>query len=325
MEWNNTNIAKNTKIELALAALMFFSPLIKSELKKRQNLGNEDKQFIYWFIKLWYLNIVMLIITIMLELAYYSTTQNIFNIVGNISLVLLAVSLIIGSIFAISERSITKPITQDNNSMKITTKNDILDIILKFIPLYNVYLWYEKHDFEWNDIALKESLILWWGFSILLIFPLHNLFFITYLVLILLMVLINIFGLNIWEKYDKFINNLFKKNPEEARWWFIWIITAPFSRSEVNATIETKKQRYSFIVKLDHKQVLLEFIILSILVLIWIILWIYFKQYSIIIWVLLILWRYAIMLIKWKHITHIPIIKELTNIFFTSKVQQWKD
>ena len=92
--------------------------------------------------------IVMLIITIMLELAYYSTTQNIFNIVGNISLVLLAVSLIIGSIFAISERSITKPITQDNNSMKITTKNDILDIILKFIPLYNVYLWYEKHDFE---------------------------------------------------------------------------------------------------------------------------------------------------------------------------------
>lgn len=321
MEENNINSTKNNKIELALASLMFFSPLIKSELKKRTNLTNEDRQFVYWFIKLWYLNIAILFITILLEIFYYTITLSIFNIIGNISLIILSISLIIWSIFAISEKPISKSSIQENWVSTIATKNNILDIILKFIPLYNIYLWYEKHDFEWNDTTLKESLILWWCFSFSLLFPLNKFVFIIFLVLILLMLLINIFGLNVGERYENFINNLFKKNPEETRGSLIWLIIAPFSKAEVKETIETKRQNYSFILKLDHKQVLLESILLWILSLVGIILAIYLKQYSLIIWIILILWRYLIMLTKWKHITHIPILKEITNIFFISKTK----
>ena len=46
---------KNTysnKTELSLSALMFFSPLIQNQMKKRSDINENDKNFIKWFIKI---------------------------------------------------------------------------------------------------------------------------------------------------------------------------------------------------------------------------------------------------------------------------------
>jgi hypothetical protein len=43
---NNIDINKNNKIELALASLMFFAPLIKYNLKSRKDINESDKSFI---------------------------------------------------------------------------------------------------------------------------------------------------------------------------------------------------------------------------------------------------------------------------------------
>jgi hypothetical protein len=69
--------------------------------------------------------------------------------------------LIINSILAISEKSI---FNKSNN-----TKNDILDVIKNYIPIYNIFLRYKAHNFDNPNKTLKESIILRGVFSILIL------------------------------------------------------------------------------------------------------------------------------------------------------------
>ncbi len=43
---NNIDKKQNNKIELALASLMFFAPLVKKVLRSRNDVDNEDKNFV---------------------------------------------------------------------------------------------------------------------------------------------------------------------------------------------------------------------------------------------------------------------------------------
>lgn len=317
MEWNKLN-SKNNKIELSLSALMFFSPLIKSNLKDRNDISNEDKNFIRWFIRLWYLNIVLLIITIIFWIIYYKTTVSIFDTLCNITLIMLVIFLWIWSVYAIAEKPILKKNSPENGIWK-----DKLSLILNYIPLYNVYLWYNTHDFESTNIELKESLILWWLFSIISLLPIHTYIHVWFLIIILLFIVSRTVWLDFWEKYNNTIDKLFKKNPEELWWYIVWLLITPFNQLELNENIDTQKWKYSLIFKLDHKHILLEYIILLIISLWWLYRSIKNQNYMILIGIVLILGRYWLMIIKRKHVPHIPVLKELTHLFFRKKAQTW--
>lgn len=313
---NNTNINKNNKIELALASLMFFAPLIKFNLKNRTDIQNEDQNFINGFIKLWLINIVLLILWVAFETLFYFTTTTVFDIFWTSILVWLAILILIECIFVICEKNIIHTSWIETNS---DSWNDVIKICLNYLPLYNIYIWYKKHDFEWENMSLKESIILRWLFSVLLVITQNKYILISFWVLTLINMISNIFHINFGIKFDNFISNIFKKNPEEIRWSIIWLLISPFSWKSISETITDQKLKYSLIYKLDHKQILLELIILILLWCGWIYIWLKTWNYVLITGTFLILSRYWIMLIKWKHMTHIPIIKELTSIFFISK------
>lgn len=317
MDIDNKSYDKNNKIELALASLMFFSPLIKSNLKNRSDISDNDKNFVHWFVKLWFFNIFLLILGITIEIISYFNAIAILDTIWTIILVILAAILLIESIFVISE----KPIINTNPDDMAYLWNDIFTIFLNYIPLYNIYLWYKNHDFESENIWIKESILLWGLFVILLLLPTNKYILIWYLIVILMSMVSNMFHIDFGEWYKKFISNAFKKNPEEVRWYILWVIIYPFSWNSIAESIANQKWAYNLIFKLDHKQVLLELIILILLSIFGIYMWFRWWNYYLITGILAILWRYLIMLVKWKHMPHIPILKELTNVFFISKKQ----
>lgn len=249
---------------------------------------------------------------------YYMTNISILSMCGTIIIIILAVLLLIGSIFVLTEKTIIT-INKADEWLSNLRSNNISDIILAYIPLYNIYSWYAQHDFDGEKTYAKESLILWWAFSLLLLITSNKYVLIWFWIIILFTMLLDIFQVHLWSSYNQFINNLFKKNPEEIWWSLIWTCIAPFGWKSVKESIDAQKSKYSLIFKLDHKQVLLELIILILLCGFWIYMGVISTNYAVIIGIILILARYLIMLVKWKHMPHIPGIKEITNIFFISK------
>lgn len=313
---------KNTysnKTELSLSALMFFSPLIQNQMKKRSDINENDKNFIKWFIKIWYLNIFMLILSIWLQIIFYLTNISLIQNIGFVITIILAISLVIWSIYAISNKELIKINKSENE--KISQK-DKISFIINYIPLYNIHLRYKKHNFNEPDMILKESILVWGMVSILLLVSNEIItWFLVILIVIRIITLIN--GINLWEKTQKLLDNLFKKNPEESRWYIIWTIVTIFNQKSLQENIETSKNNFKLILKIEHKQILLEYIILFIMGL-YMIYYGYINQnISLIISTIFILMRYLVMIVKWKHVPHLPIIKEITNLFFNKNKKRW--
>ena len=313
---------KNTysnKTELSLSALMFFSPLIQNQMKKRSDINENDKNFIKWFIKIWYLNIFMLILSIWLQIIFYLTNISLIQNIGFVITIILAISLVIWSIYAISNKELIKINKSENE--KISQK-DKISFIINYIPLYNIHLRYKKHNFNEPDMILKESILVWGMVSIFLLVSNEIItWFLVILIVIRIITLIN--GINLWEKTQKLLDNLFKKNPEESRWYIIWTIVTIFNQKSLQENIETSKNNFKLILKIEHKQILLEYIILFIMGL-YMIYYGYINQnISLIISTIFILMRYLVMIVKWKHVPHLPIIKEITNLFFNKNKKRW--
>lgn len=314
METNNMNNSINKKNEFAFCAIMFFAPLIKNNLKTNESLSNEDKSFINWFIKLWYLNILLLTIALIIRVIQIKTNNTILQKISMWFLILLAISLCVWTILV----SLNKNINQ-NKSEEISDENK-LHILLSFIPIYNIYTWYENHQFEWDNSLIKSSILLRTLFTLSSIFIRNTYINIAILCLILFKIIYTISGINFWKKRDRHINNTFQKNPEEIRWYLTWSIKSLFSKNWIRNNIVEQKSIFEFIFKIDNKQIIFEYILLWLTCISWTYVWITHKIPFLIIWDIMIILRYWIMAIKWKHLPHLPIFRGITSIFFKSKI-----
>lgn len=316
MEEKNQNIGKNIKTEFALSAILFFSPFLKNPLQNNQKLSQEDKSFVYWFIKVWYINIFILILSIICEIIYLKTWNELFKKLATIILIILIILISILCWFAISNKSINKnKMTQANN-----------EIFFNFIPIYNIYNRYKKHDFENKNSILKESILLRTIFSIYLIFFQNIIVTFILFFYIIFRIIATVNWIWISEKYSTIMDKLFKKNPEEIRWIISWFILWLFSKDTISEKIENKKKDFEYLFKLDNKQIILEYILFWLIYTFLIYKGINTRNWYLISWLILIWTRYFIMIIKWKHLPHLPILKWITNIFFKNKKnEKWKN
>ncbi len=306
----------NNKIELSLSAIMFFSPLIQNLLKKNKNIPQTDKNFIKWFIKIWYLNILLLLLTITLQIIFYMTKIWTTQLISTILLIVLATSLVIGSIYAISNKAIIK--TTNNTQNTDTSQNNFTNL-LNYIPLYNIYLRYKNHNFDNPDITLKESLLLW-SLAAVMFISFQNTtinWVIVSIIWIRAITLAN--DLNFWTPIKQRINKLFKKNPEELRWYISWTIITIFNKKTITENITTQKNNYELLFKSNNKQIIFEYTILDIIAVYGLYLWYINNKTTLIFAILFIISRYIIMIVKRNHLPHIPVIREITSIFFKTK------
>ena len=309
MDTNIKNNSTNKKNEFAFSAIMFFAPLIKNNIKNNDNLSQEDREFIIWYIKLWYINIILLVITIVLWIIQLITNSLIIKKISIWFLIWLAVFLFIWTLLVVLNKNI-------NTNSKVIEKEQDYNQLLYFIPIYNIYIWYENHKFEWENSTIKCSIILRSIFALAAIFIMNIYVNIFILCVILIIALCNINWIYFWSKLRQALNNSFSKNPEEIRWYICGPFYALFNKKSIKDNIEEQKKHYEFLFKTENKQIIVEYILLTILCLTGIYLGTTHWKYILVIWDLLIILRYLIMTIKRKHLPHLPIFRWIANIFF---------
>jgi hypothetical protein len=154
----------------------------------------------------------------------------------------------------------------------------------------------------------------------------------TFLILIIIRVASLMWGMDIISPQIKtFINKLFLKNPEELRWYIRGSIIYFFSLSPFNkgrspqdrgisltSCINQAKQDFSLLynVQLENS------VIIKTQYAIWIILSILLirgtnrnlLERTKFIPLLILLWRYVVMIFKWHHLPPLPIFKEITDL-----------
>lgn len=314
MEQEINKNSLNKKNEFAFSAIMFFAPLVKNNLKTTPSLSDQDISFISWYVKLWYFNIILLIISIVFWILQFSTNNIIFQKISIAFLIILALSLCLWTILVALNKNI-------NTNLNSKTTNDVnFDLILYFVPIYNIYIWYNNHQFEWDNSMIKSSILLWILFTMSSIFVPNNYVNIIILVLILFKIICTINWINFWAKRNNAINNSFQKNPEEIRWYLSWSVMSLFNKNWIKNNIYRQKEFFEFLFKIDNSQIVCEYIMLWVVCLIGICIWIMRENYFLVVWDIMIVLRYMIMAIKWRHLPHLPIFRELISLFFKSNI-----
>lgn len=309
----NNSIDKKT--EYVFSAIMFFAPLIKRNIKENQKLSQDDKIFITWYIKLWYANIALLVLALVFGVIQFRFGNLFLKRISIGFLVILALSLIVWTILA----AIWKNINFHNDIKSLETKADF-DKIFYFIPIYNIYIWYKRHQFEWENATIKCGILLLTLFTLSAIF-IRN-FYVNIIILIftLFVIVCSVSWIAFWGKWTNILNKSFLKNPEEIWWYFSGIFFSFFNKKWVKENIEEQKKQFEFLFKIDNKQIILEYVLMLFLCIFGIYIWIKYGEYSLLTWDVLIILRYWLMIIKWKHLPHLPLFRWITNIFFNSKI-----
>lgn len=312
----------NTKTQLSLAAALFFSPLVQNMLRKdTRDITDQERDFIRGYIKFGYITLLFWVLTIVSWVMNYLFALKILSVIYTISIFLLIFLLVIGVVSILSDISLVK--WWDAKTQNYTIEGNKKDIILKYLPIYNTYLWYQAHTFDKPNWWIKESIVLW---TLFLLVSLLGSIFLSSCMLILIIFRISalmsdVDFLNIQIKQH--INTLFFKNPEEIMWYatgfliylakslgHIFVSMQPYNLA---AEIAKEKEIYSHIITLqDNKYIIIEYI-LWILLTIWLIyiIKIDFTIRTYYAWFWLLILRYLIMAIQLKHVPHLPIAREI--------------
>jgi len=314
---------KNIKTQLSLAATMFFAPFVKNLLKNKQiEINEDDQKFIDWYVRLWYITIWILLLAIASALALYFAPNIIFLWIQRISISLLVVLLLLGSLGAVVDIRILQ---EEKNILKYyDKKTDKSDILFSFLPIYNYYLRYKLHDFDKPFWWVKESILRWTLFIIVALLTKNialSWFFITAMIIRLVSLLSWIDVLD--KEIKKKLNTIFKENPEEIwayiRWIFIYVfkkIKGDLKKYDIKLIIKWEKANFWKLIKTSNKTIILEYLVMLILLLLWTSLWRYFINDRIVYLPLtLIVSRYTLMTIKWKHLPHLPLAYEIVYFF----------
>lgn len=310
---------------MALAALMFFSPFIHYMLRNWAIASQEqEKNFVLGYVKLGYINRIFLLATITSGVGNYFITSSFLSVVYAICIGIVLIILLVGSICILSNVSLT---IQKDFSITFYDVGDKQDLILKFLPLYNVYLRYKLHNFWAPNRWVKESL-LWRTFFVLLALTGHPLILSVIIVLRILRVATLMAGLDVLHIQAKSdINNLFFKNPEEIRWYFsggilflwkgiqkAWNKTLPIFT--LQSCIDQEKEEYSRLYNISQSwEIWVEYLIGAGLAF----LYRYFFRPDFTlrnnyIPLALICGRYFLMVVIWQHLPHIPLAREILMI-----------
>ena len=206
----------SNKTPLALAALMFFSPFIQHGLTSGSfSMNEQEKDFVSGYVKLGYLNLLFLLIAVGTGVGNYLANSHLLEIISTISIGILLIFILIGTICILANISlhIQKSVQIDYYDIGDNRQH----VILKYLPLYNVYLRYKLHAFGAPNRWLKESLLRW-TIAIVLMFTTSPYLVGTRIVLLILRVATLMGGIDFLHiEAKKQINYLFEKNPEELR------------------------------------------------------------------------------------------------------------
>lgn len=312
----------NTKTQLSLAAALFFSPLVQNMLKRNtRDITDQEREFIRWYIKLGYITLGFGIITVAAGILHYIFALNILNTIYTISIFILLSLLIISVVSILSDISLLR--WQNSPLHTYTVEGNKKDIILKYLPLYNIYLWYQAHSFDKPNRWIKESIILR-GIFVLIC----SMGSVRWATITLIVIIVRVASLMsdidmLQTQTKQQLNKIFSKNPEEVRGYVTGFVSylgksikhlfKPTETYTLEQEIAQEKEAYGAIIDITTMTSISIEYILWILILGGIIYLIHpdFTVRTYYVWFWLLLIRYILMAIQLKHLPHFPIAREL--------------
>jgi len=315
----NEQTIKSNKIQLSLAAILFFSFFVRKLLQENtMELDDQAKKFVQSYILYWYGILLISLCTIIWTIVYYFIPSQIIYWLHTTGAIVIIIAIIVWIVGVFNDSQLI----QNNNTIqpiKITSV-DTKNIITAYIPLYNIYLWYKLHNFDKPYRRAKESIIARLLFILVTFLIQSPIFSVVIIIAIITRIATLLGGINIvHDDIQKNTNTLFYKNPEEIRWYVTGIITSiiHYLTSHIRETQETIKQHkliYQKLSSIRTPQVRVEAGIAAILVIRWTV----NREQTIDVRVyylasMLIIWRYIVLGRKRKHLPYIPWVHELVE------------
>jgi len=312
----NEQTIKSNKIQLSLAAVLFFSFFVRKLLQENtMELDDQAEKFVQSYILYWYGILLISLCTIIWTITYYFIPSSIIYRLHTTGAIVIIIAIIVGiaGIFNDSQ------LINRNHIQQVQTKTtDTKNILTAYIPLYNIYLWYKLHSFDKPYRRAKESIIMWLSFVVITIAIQSPILSVVIIIAIIARITTLLWGIDIFhDDIQKKANTWFYKNPEEIRWYVTGIITSiiHYFTSHIRETQETIKQHkvvYQKLTSIHDPQIRIELSI-SIILLIrrtitrdqTIDVRIYYLTS------ILVIWRYVVLGRKRKHLPYIPWIHEI--------------
>lgn len=174
MQDNKKNNITSIKTELSLVALLCLAPLVQRHLRTSdEELSADDLVFIKGYIKLGNINLILLILICGLGAASMLGAGSIFSFAYLSISALLSLLFIVGTVCVFTDIPVkilqahtssattatpataTTTSTISTNETQFSPKN----ILLSYLPGYNIWLWYHLHEFATPNLILKESIL----------------------------------------------------------------------------------------------------------------------------------------------------------------------
>lgn len=311
----------NTKTQLSLAAALFFAPLVSYILDRTiRDISQQDKEFIRGYIKFGYITLALWAITLIAGILKYLFVAPRLNAVYSLCIILLLGFLVLSMICILTDISLLKG--SEYHISVYTVEGNKKDLILKYLPIYNIYLWYSVHSFEKPNRWIKESLLSW-----LVAIAVCMTGSIWWTTMVIILIIIRVASLVsdidiVATKTKQWLNTLFTKNPEELWGYVTWslrylglLISTLWTRQAVplslSTVIEQEKQTYSRIIDIDASLIweysiwLVGSVSIAYFLSIDMTIWTYALGFG------LLLARYILMVIQWKHLPHLPLAREI--------------
>lgn len=310
---------------------MFFAPLVQHLIKTSKiDLSDSDKEFIQSYIQYGYITLIWLTTAIAGTIRYFFNDSTfiyrLHTIIGIITFILL----VIGVVCIFNNTQIINASTKASRTIKENIKEEKSNIIMTYLPLYNIYTRYKTHKFNQPIRRQKESLILWSLFIIACYIETNGILAIIIIIFIILRVASLLGWVDIIDtKLQTKLTKLFSVNPEEMRSYIIWSmhysinnILYPHKNIYRQQYIDNYKLTYRQLLPKDSNIIIQEYLIgllISILL-------IYqrdnYDNRTLYIGGIIIVGRYIITAAYWKHLPYIPIIHEIhiSILYIISKI-----
>jgi len=154
METERSIISSEAKLS-SIAWVMFFAPFVKIRVKSDPDFTEEERDFIAWYIQVWFVNLIFLAIVGIASLFNIYLNESILSWIITIC----GIAIFIISVFSIFACANDLTMRKENETLmqNIQHKNQV---IKAYTPVLNFILWFRQENYNMPYRWLKESILL---------------------------------------------------------------------------------------------------------------------------------------------------------------------
>lgn len=239
MEDQQNTISSQAMLSAA-AGMMFFAPFVKHGLNPDSPFSDEEKNFIMWYVQVWYVNLIFLAIVLITELFNITYIYPVLSWIITIwcfAIYIITVFCVFSCANRLSMRKSDEKIVQDVQNKK--------GILKAYTPILNFILWFRQENYNMPYWWLKESILLWscFIFWTLLMWSSFGTWMLIIIIVRVVLLMLNIDITPLSSK--KAINWTFLCNPWEIAAYIFAPIVSKLKKADYETILQARKQAYA--------------------------------------------------------------------------------